>query len=284
MNREIDDAEAAAIIAGRALVEIRYLTRQTQPPDERANVDNLDRIGFLADLCHNLPGIAHQSGRNRAARKVRAMQWTWNTTGPEGQALMLGWIDQAGCRWTPPPPLPIPQKGPPRLPAWQRIGLPGTWPVRTPPGRAPLPRQARVLKALDTDAICAVYEEAGRLRLGLGKGAPWLRAHLDPRATHYLVPDPAPCYWPDPNGKICWWQCRALLRMTDGEQVSSTVAVLPETFAALPAHVPRSQQHRLLRLARATQRDTHLWGLDHQAECDPQRCGYTPPDAAAAGS
>jgi hypothetical protein len=32
------------------------------------------------------------------------------------------------------------------------------------------------------------------------------------------------------GGKIRWWQCTGLLRMFDGEQVSSMLAVLPETF------------------------------------------------------
>src|SRR5260370_28751790 len=140
---------------------------------------------------------------------------------------MRGGTDGGGGGGTPPPPLRIPKKAPPPLPAWQRMGLPGTWPVRTPPGRAPLRRQARVLKALDTDAICAVYEEAGRLPLGLGKRAPWLRPPLDPRATHYLVPDPAPCYWPDPNRKIRRLQYPALLPHNYRSQGSPTLRCHP---------------------------------------------------------
>jgi hypothetical protein len=156
----------------------------------------------------------------------------------------------------------------------------GRWPVRAPAGRQPLSAAAHVLKALGTDAVCALHEEAGRLRLGLGKGGPWLRAHLDPDGVHYLVPDPANYYWPgNPDGRggeIRWWQCTALLRMYDGEQVSSMVAVLPETFTALPSTLPRSEQLRLVHLARATERDTYLWGRDHKAECGPQVCGYVP--------
>jgi hypothetical protein len=82
-----------------------------------------------------------------------------------------------------------------------------------------------------------------RLRLGLGTGGPWLRAHLDPDGVHYLVPDPANYYWPGnadgKGGTIRWWQCTALLRMYDGEQVTGMLAVLPETFAALPSTLPR---------------------------------------------
>ncbi|GIH60863.1 hypothetical protein Msi02_16800 [Microbispora siamensis] len=124
--------------------------------------------------------------------------------------------------------------------------------------------------------MCAIHDEAATLRLGLGGGGSWLRAHLDPESAHYLVPDPADYYWPDPDGKIRWWQCRTLLRMADGEQVSSSVAVLPETFTALPSNLSRRRQRSLVHLARAIERDTGLWGQDHKTECSPESCGYTP--------
>ena len=166
---------------------------------------------------------------------------------------------------------------------WQRIEVVlGRWPVRPPGGRLPLPAEARVLKALDTAKTCELHEEAGRHRLGLDKGGPWLRAHLDPKGVHYLVPDPADYYWPGNSdgcgGTIRWWQCRALLRMYDGEQVSSMVAVLPDTFAALPSTLTRRRQIRLVHRTRATERDSYLWGRDHKAVCDPKSCGYIPAD------
>ncbi|MEU8005508.1 hypothetical protein AB0B66_30490 [Catellatospora sp. NPDC049111] len=135
-----------------------------------------------------------------------------------------------------------------------------------------------------SEAVCALHEEAGRLRLGLGGGSPWLPAHLDPDGVHYVVPDPASYYWPgNPDGRdgvIRWWQCRLLLRMYDGEQVSSMVAVLPETFTALPSTLPRRRQLRLLHDARTIKRDTYLWGRDHEAECGSQSCGFTAEPAA----
>jgi len=120
----------------------------------------------------------------------------------------------------------------------------------------------------------------GRHRLGLGAGGPWLRARLDPDGVHYLVPDPASYCWPgnpdSQGGTIRWWQCTALLRMYDGEQVSSMVAVLPETFTAVPSTLTRRKQVRLVHRARATERGTYLWGRDHKTACDPQLCGYNP--------
>lgn len=286
---EIDDRQAAAFLAARAFIEIRHLARRES--EEPLPAEDLKRIWFLADLCHNMPGVARPrawrpSRRNAPMRtrdRVRAerpMSWTWNTTGAEGRAWILERLGEAGHRWTPPPPLPTARTGPPRLTLRQRIGVPGRWPVRPPTGCSPLPRPARVLKVVDADTICALYEEAGRLRLGLGSGNPWLRAHLDSDAVHYLVPDPAAYYWPDEERR--WWQCTALLRMSDGEQVTGMIAVLPETFTALPSTLSRRRQRRLLHLTRATERDTYLWGRDHETQCGPEHCGYTnhsgPPD------
>lgn len=287
------DRDVAALLSARAFTEIRLLAGQVQrSPENHSTEENLDRIRFLADLCHNLPHVARpprwQPSR-RGARETsheqamteRPMSWTWNTAGPEGQAWMLRCLEQEGRAWTPPPPLPTYRKGPTPLTLRQRAGiLLGRWPVRAPVGRQPLPPEAHVLKAVDTDTICALYEEAGRLRLGLGKGGPWLRAHLAPDAVHYLVPDPASYYWPGNSngrgGKIRWWQCRPLLRMYDGEQVSAMLAVLPETFTALTPSLARREQLRLVHLARNTERDTYLWGQDHKTKCDPQICGYVP--------
>ncbi|TDC76618.1 hypothetical protein [Actinomadura sp. 7K507] len=287
------DREVAALLAARAFVEIRHVAGNVRrAPEDWSPEDDLERVRFLADLCHNLPGIARPpvwkpsrrgapAGSIRQAMTKRPMGWTWHTTGPEGRAWMLRHIEQAGRSWTPPPPLPARRKGPSPMTLRQRAGvLLGRWPVRPPDGRQALPAEAHVLKALDADAICALYEEAGRLRLGLGTGGPWLRAHLDTDSVHYLVPDPANYYWPGTpsgrGGEIRWWQCTALLRMRDGEQVTGMLAVLPETFEALPSTLPRREQVRLVHRARAAERDTYLWGRDHKAECDPQTCGFVP--------
>ncbi|MFF8564743.1 hypothetical protein ACF06N_07235 [Streptomyces albidoflavus] len=155
----------------------------------------------------------------------------------------------------------------------------GRWPVRTPAGRRPLPAEANVLKPLDTDTVCALHDEARRLRLGLGGGGEWLRAHLDRDGVHYLLPDPATYYWPGTPVSatpISWWQCTALLRMRDGEQVRSMVAVLPESFTALSSTLSRRRQLRLAHRVRSTERDTYLWGREHASVCAPEACGYVP--------
>jgi hypothetical protein len=185
--------------------------------------------------------------------QARPMGWTWNTTGQPGREWMLRHIAEAGYRWTPPPELPAPCKN---FTAWSlrlRLLVLTGWPVRTPPGRQPLPAQARVLKALDHDQMYTVWEEAGRRRLGLGSASPKFYAHLDPEAEHYLFLDPADYYWPSEQQP--WWECRVLLRMVDGERITGSVAVLPETFAGLPSTVPRMRQRRYAVMARMLERD-----------------------------
>ncbi|MFF9501233.1 hypothetical protein [Streptomyces sp. NPDC014656] len=291
------DRAVAALLAARAFIEIRHLAGSARLGSGDRPEETLERIRFLADLAHNLPGVTgprrstpSRPGASRGSRKrataARPMTWVWHTAGPEGRAWILRHIEQAGRTWAPPPPLPERRKGPAPMTPRQWAGfLLGRWPVRTPVGLRPLPVAANVLKPLDTETVCALHDEARRLRLGLGGGGSWLRAHLDPEGVHYLLPDPASYYWPGTpvsEGEIGWWQCVALLRMRDGEQVRGMVAVLPETFTALPSTLPRRRQLRLAHRARSTERDTHLWGRDHEAECAPELCGYVPEAADSA--
>lgn len=285
------DRDMAALLAARAFVEIRSLAREALRSNDSSHDEVLDRIRFLADVCHNMPGVARPpfwqpsrwggSGTSDRAMAERPLSWTWNTSSPKGQAWMLSHIEEERRAWNPPPPLPEPRKDPLPMTLWQRIGLLlRRWPVRAPLGRKPLPAEANILKALDTESICALHDEARRLRLGLGTGGSWLRGHLARDGVHYLLPDPAVHYWPgNPNGRggsIEWWQCTALLQMYDGQQVSSMIAVLPETFAALASTLPRREQLRLVHRVRSIERDAYLWGRNHEAACAPQLCGYVP--------
>ena len=190
---------------------------------------------------------------------------------------MLESVRDAGYIWTPParPHPPAKDAGRPRL--WRKATtLIGFWPVRTPTGRQRLPASAWTLKALTTAEIVAVHDAASNQRLGLGASGPWLAAHLDPKGRHYLVPDPAPYYWPGPDRQ--WWQCRELLRMVDGTQVTSSVAVLPERFAALPDTVSRRQQRYLVHVIRGTRYDLHQWGQDQEAEWGSASFGHLSSD------
>jgi hypothetical protein len=272
-SRTISDSEAAVILVTCALTEIRYLAWRYLSGDEQQSIDCMEHIHFLSDLVHNLPEIAHEVVRARS-RDRREMQWAWSTAGPDGQAWILNTIEASGCLWIPPPPPAPPLRSIPHLPVWREaMAWVDWWPVRTPIGRVPLPPEAHVLKALGSHEVISLHEEAGRQRFGLGADSRWLKAHLDPDGMHYLTPDPALYYWPDRNN-MRWWQCRELLRMADGMQVTSSVAVIPERFAALPDNLSQRQQRRLVYIIRAAQYDLHLWGLDHRTECNSGRCGY----------
>ncbi|MFH8621040.1 hypothetical protein ACH4A8_03895 [Streptomyces vietnamensis] len=142
------------------------------------------------------------------------------------------------------------------------------------PGDLPSGRSPAVVRR---DGLFALHQEAERLRLGLGKSSPWFYAHLDADSACYIFPDPAPYYWPDADAGRHWWQCRVPVRMIDGEPVTSSLAVLPETFTALPSTVPRRRQRRLAFTSRLTERDVYLWGRDHDTVCSPDYCGYTSP-------
>jgi hypothetical protein len=287
-RRQAAAADASLLLVQEALVAIGAMAhlRQDLAADDdqdEPSGDYHERIRLIADVCHNLPGYLRTSSPGTS---VEGLQYAWDTATATQRRWLRDTLADHGRVITDlvvesAAPTPPPRPGVPRLPLSRQVAiLFGRWPVRTPRGEQPLPRAARVLKALDTQEICALYEDAARLRLGLGKGGPWLAAHLDPSGTHYLVPDPADYYWPEPDGRIRWWQCRALLRMVDGQQVSSMVVVLPERFSALPDNVPRREQLRLVHLIRATRYDSYLWGQDHKAECSPQRCGYSPADTA----
>ncbi len=210
---------------------------------------------------------------------ARPMSYRWHTAGEGRRAWMLRVVERGGYDWTPPPPFPEYRRGAPEPNLLERVGLLAGWPVKYPGGQGPLPRTARVLKAVDRDGLFALYEEAERLALGLGKAGPWLYAHLDADAPCYVVPDPGrhPRSAPGADAERGPWECRILVRMTDGEVVTGSLAVLPETFAALPATVSRRRQRRLAFAALRTERDVYLWGRGHQDSCGPEHCGYTPP-------
>ncbi|MEV7116875.1 hypothetical protein [Kitasatospora griseola] len=275
---QIDDRELAAFLAGEALMEIRILARRPTPQDVPSG-ETVDRIKELATFSHEMLAVSRTvrrrpSGRPPTRREQamadRPMCYPWHTSSPERRAWILDRIDRFGLRWTPPPPIPVTRKG--VQDSGRGLGFLVGWPVKTPAGRRPLPRSARVLKALDGEALIALRGE--------DEYGGWLRAHLAPGATHFLLPDPADHAWP--AGGAGRWRCRLLLRMADEEQVTGWAEVRTEDFVALPSNVPRPRQRRLARIACLTERDTYLWAEDHRAEAKRQDCGCEPADSAPA--
>ncbi|MFI0719882.1 hypothetical protein [Streptomyces sp. NPDC021224] len=267
--REVDDRELAAYLTAVALGQIRALAgrarREGADPAEA-----LSRIRFLADLCDNMPlgprrrrpaGARRPSAYDRAVRE-RPMSYVWQVSGPEKREWMHREIERAGFRWTPPPPIPQPRPGPVGLSPRERAGL-TSWPVRAP-------REARVLKALDGEALLALLGGTGERTAERSEHGVWLRAHVDLASQHFLYPDPASPRLPAVEGQ--WW-CGALVRMADGEQVRTALRMRADDFRALPSTEPRLRQRRLVHVARATERDLGLWARDHDPVCGAGRCG-----------
>ena len=282
---EITDRNLAALLAGVAFIQIRAAAgRARREPGKHPADETLAQIRYLADLCHNLPlgdgrGAFGGKPRRELSRRERAMidrpmAYTWATIGPEGQEWVLKRVAEYGLDWTPPPPLPTPRKGTPVLSVRERLSVLTGWPARTPPGREPLPRPARALKSIDT-ATVERLDALGRSETVDGAAAQlWLSAHLARDAEHFIFPDPYKHHWPEPGRPT--WECSLLLRMADGEQVRSMVRLLPDDFVALPSTLPRLRQRRLALTIRAFERGLHVWRLDHDPECGPRTCGFTP--------
>jgi hypothetical protein len=273
--REIDDRTLAAYLTAMALLEIRALAgRAGRAPEVADPAEALARIRFLADLCENMPlgpprrrsrTTGRTFGRDRSMRE-RPMSYVWQISGPEKRQWMEREIERAGFQWTPPPPLPVPQPGPVGLSLRERAGLTG-WPVKGSAGRSPLPREARVLKAVDGEGLLALYDRAGEGTAGPSEYEVWLRAHVDLAARHFLFPDPTIPARSDAGTEDGRWWCRALVLMVDGEQVRTTLPVRADAFRALPSTESRLRQRRLASIALATERDFYLWRRDHDPAC-----------------
>lgn len=140
--READDRSVAALLAYEALVEIRTLSGSAHASREDLSAaDTLQRVRWLANLCHNLPLIARAPAartlrRTAASERERAMaerpmSWTWETSGSEGQKWILDRLEEAGLRWTPPPPLPVSRKRAHAPASGARVRLLRGWPGKT---------------------------------------------------------------------------------------------------------------------------------------------------------
>ncbi|MGR6998903.1 hypothetical protein ACU686_13390 [Yinghuangia aomiensis] len=186
------------------IIQIRALAGSTaRKRDTVGGASDAEALGgilALADGCLTTPwspenGLRRRVGRpGRTSRHEQAMTgrplaWAWHTTGPEEHAWILQHVAGAGLRWTSPPALLARRKDVPLLTARLRVGLLVRWPVKGRTANERLPRAMRVVKSLDGNVLRALYEEAWRLRLGLGSASPWLDAHT---ALDAATPAPAP--------------------------------------------------------------------------------------------
>ncbi|MEV7022640.1 hypothetical protein [Kitasatospora sp. NPDC093558] len=95
------------------------------------------------------------------------------------------------------------------------------------------PALPRTVRALDTDQLLALEQEAAACRLNRRLPVAWLREHLAPEATHYVVPVLVHRLSHRPEVSP-HWRCRLLLTVRSGEEIWSLLDVLPDTFDRLP--------------------------------------------------
>jgi hypothetical protein len=91
----------------------------------------------------------------------------------------------------------------------------------------------RTVRAVDTNQLLDLEQEAATLGFSQRLPVDWLRAHLATEATHYLVPTLVHQLRHRPEVSP-QWRCQLLLTVSTGEQIWGLLDVLPETFDGLP--------------------------------------------------
>jgi hypothetical protein len=91
----------------------------------------------------------------------------------------------------------------------------------------------RTIRAVDTERLLLLEEEAARSGFSQRLPASWLREHAGADAVHYLFPatEHRLVHRPDVSPQ---WRCELLLTVRPGEEVLSLLDVLPATFQGLP--------------------------------------------------
>ncbi|MFF2130876.1 hypothetical protein ACFVW1_37055 [Streptomyces olivochromogenes] len=92
---------------------------------------------------------------------------------------------------------------------------------------------ARTIRAVDTERLLFLEEEAARLGFSQRLPVDWLREQAAVAAVHYLFPvlEHRLSHRPEVSPQ---WRCELLLTVRTGEEVLSLLDVLPATFQGLP--------------------------------------------------
>ncbi|MFF9803012.1 hypothetical protein ACF1G3_37170 [Streptomyces rochei] len=91
----------------------------------------------------------------------------------------------------------------------------------------------RTIRAVDTERLLLLEDEAARLGFSQRLPADWLREHAGAEAVHYLFPTME--HRLSHRSEVSpQWRCELLLTVRTGEEVLSLLDVLPATFQGLP--------------------------------------------------
>jgi hypothetical protein len=91
----------------------------------------------------------------------------------------------------------------------------------------------RTIRAVDTERLLWLEEEAARLGFSQRLPVDWLREHAAATAVHYLIPMLVHqlSHRPEVSPQ---WRCELLMTVRTGEEIRSLLDVLPATFQGLP--------------------------------------------------
>ncbi|MFF4221008.1 hypothetical protein [Streptomyces nondiastaticus] len=111
----------------------------------------------------------------------------------------------------------------------------------------------RTIRAVSTERLLLLEEEADALGFSRRLSADWVREHAAASATHYLLPLFAHDLRHRPEVSP-QWRCYTLLTVVTGEEVWSLLDVRPDTFRALPESLTpaaKTEIHRRIERARS---------------------------------
>ncbi|MER5890591.1 hypothetical protein ABT160_42765 [Streptomyces sp. NPDC001941] len=110
----------------------------------------------------------------------------------------------------------------------------------------------RTVRAVDTNQLLDLEQEAATLGFSQRLPVHWLRKHLDAEATHYVCPTIVHQLRHRPEVSP-QWRCQLLLTVTTGEEIWGLLDVLPDTLDRLPNTLDAAVEKEIVnRLERAT--------------------------------
>ncbi|MFF5808487.1 hypothetical protein [Streptomyces sp. NPDC012746] len=95
------------------------------------------------------------------------------------------------------------------------------------------PTLPRTVRAVGTDQLLDLAQEAAMHGFSQRLPVDWLQEHLAAEATHYLFPALVQRLTHRPEVPL-QWRCQQLLSVSTGEQVRGLLDVLPDTFDKIP--------------------------------------------------
>lgn len=250
-RRRRNERRIALRLISEAVVQIRTcaFSREVCPDRDAA----LEHIRMLADTIHNLPGVFDRGTEPHGwpGPGHYAFYYLWTTASPIQKEWLASTFSENGYDYS-------------------YLDRMDRWPAYTEPathlsvrrGSWRVPWEPSSVKVIDTATYAALLTE--EFEGGLSPKRPdLLIAHLDPDATHVLMPRRPDdnFFGPKQDGV---WEYRALIRMYDGELIVDGLRARTERIRAVPAGVSQREQVRLASLPVGRDRDTYLWLRDHR--------------------